>query len=80
MAMRARDFADRLREVKSGVQAGIDDPELHDSLLRVSELFKRTCSPEAFKQMLADDREVDSGLEEEMTTLWMRFVRRRGVG
>ena len=80
MSMSARTFADQLKEVKAGVAAGHGDDEIASRLERVGRAFKSTCSPERFKEMLAKDEPVDSVLEEEMTTLWMLWTRRRGAG
>ncbi len=69
MAMQAGTFFSHFKQVKAFLQQHPDvAPALAAELEKVNQEFKKTFTPDAFKQALADGCEIDSNLEELITS------------
>lgn len=79
MAMTARELVDRLNQIKASVDAG-ETPELAGRLHDVRQRLKAVFEPEALKAALRDDADIPTTLEEDVTTLTMEWMQRRGRG
>ena len=71
--MSARQFLQQLNQVKDKVRSGEAPPEIGEGLQALLGRFKDVYSQEEFKAALEADAEIDSGLEEGMTTLYMTW-------
>lgn len=76
MSMTSRQFLQQLNQLKAGVEGA--DERVVQGLERLKAAFKARYTPEQFKAALEADEPVDTGLEEEMTTLYMLW--RQGHG
>ena len=70
---------ERLNLIKASVDGG-ETPELGERLHRVKMRLKETFDPEALKAALRDDTDIPTTLEEDVTTLTMEWMQRRGGG
>ena len=80
MAMKVREFVERLNTVKASLRNGEGTPELEAGLHRVTTHLKQALSPEQLKALIAEDGDVSTVLEEDLTTLTMAWMRHRGAG
>ena len=80
MAMQVREFMDRLNQVRAAVKAGEATEEMATKLGQLTERLRSSHSPEELKAAMSSDSEIATDLEEGMTTLYMLFVQRRGLG
>ena len=79
MAMTAKELVERLNLIKASLDAG-EAPECAERLQRVRHRLKEAFDPEALKAALRDDADIPTTLEEEVTTLTMEWMQRRGAG
>lgn len=77
MAMTAKELVERLNQIKASVESG-ETPELDEALRRVKQRLKDAFAPEELKAALRDGTPVPTGLEEDVTTLTMQWMQRRG--
>ena len=77
MAMKVRELIDRLNRIKASVDAG-ETPDLAEPLQRVRQRLREAFGPEQLKAALKDDLPAPSTLEEDITTLTMEWMQRRG--
>ncbi|MCP4899105.1 MAG: hypothetical protein GY906_19225 [bacterium] len=69
MPMSAKNFYARFVAMQKYIKAEPDAPvELRDAAGQVGAALKGSYTSEAFKQALADDAEIDSELEERLTS------------
>lgn len=78
MAMTARELVERLNLIKASVDGG-EAADLAERLHRVKQRLKDTYAPEQLKAALASVDPIPTGLEEEVTTLTMEWMSRRGA-
>jgi hypothetical protein len=78
MAMSARDFMERLQQVKAGVQKGEATPEVEAKLAQLAQAVRTSWAPDDLKAALAANSPVPTSLEEMMTTLFMSWMSTRG--
>jgi hypothetical protein len=76
--MSAREFMDRLNQVKAGVKEGDAPADLSAKLAEVTALVRKTYAADELKAALASNAAVPTGLEESMTTLFMLWMSQRG--
>jgi hypothetical protein len=79
MAMKVREFVERLNAIKASVKSGQATPEIEAELHRVTAALKGSCSPDELKAQIAGDADAPTALEEELTTLTMLWMRHRGA-
>jgi hypothetical protein len=77
MSMRTREFVERINAIKASLKHG-EAPSLAEPLQRLQQRVRDTWNPDELKALLQQDAEVPTGLEEEMTTLTMEWMRQRG--
>ena len=78
MSMTARDMVEQLNAIKASVKSG-ETPALAEGLAKLQKRIKETFDPEILKAMIQEDADVDTGIEEELTTLKMEWMRQRGT-
>ncbi len=76
--MKVRELVERLNRVKASVDSG-ETPDLAGPLQRVRQRLKEAFGPEELKAALRDDVVVPTTLEEDVTTLTMEWMQRRGA-
>ena len=79
MAMTARELVERLNLIKASVDSG-EAGDLAERLHGVKQRLKSAYAPEQLKAALASDEPIPTPLEEEVTTLTMEWMSRRGAG
>ena len=79
MAMKIREFVERLNTIKASVKAGEVSPVIQADLDRVTAHLRSFYDAAAFKAAVAEDADVSSVLEEDITTLQMEWMRHRGA-
>lgn len=80
MAMKIREFVERLNTIKASVKAGEMSPAIQADLERVTAHLRSTYDAAAFKAAVAADADISTVLEEDLTTLTMEWMRHRGAG
>ena len=80
MAMKIREFVERLNTIKASVKSGETSPAIQTDLDRVTDHLRSTYDPAALKAALATDADISTVLEEDLTTLTMEWMRHRGAG
>jgi hypothetical protein len=79
VAMTARELVERLNLIQASVNAG-EAPEVADRLHRAKLRLKEAFEPEQLKAALKDGTPIPTTLEEEVTTLTMEWMQKRGAG
>ena len=79
MGMTARDFVERLNAIKASVKAG-EALQVEPALERLTHRLRDEVGPAGLKSLLQSDGEVETSLEEELTTLTMAWMQHRGSG
>ncbi len=78
MAMQVGTFFSQFKQVKAFVQEHQSAaPELSAELEKLNQAFKKTFTPDAFKQALAENAAVDSNLEELITSATILLQKER---
>ena len=76
--MTARELVERLNLIKASLDAG-EAPECAERLHRVKGRLKEAFDAEQLKAALKDDAVIPTTLEEEVTTLTMEWMQKRGA-
>lgn len=80
MAMKIREFVERLNTIKASVKAGEASPAIQSGLERVTAHLRSAYDSVALKAALAGNDDISTVLEEDLTTLTMEWMRHRGAG
>jgi mRNA-degrading endonuclease HigB of HigAB toxin-antitoxin module len=78
MAMQAGTFFSHFKQIKAFLEKHPDaSAELKDATTRLNEAFKKSFTPDAFKQALADNANIDTNLEDITTSVTLLMSKER---